>query len=118
MGKEEVYDISFVEGKLHILRKNFDMRTEIEHRFVSSNPTCTGRLAHRSSADLTMGIPHHRLRDSGSNITSSYCFEELCTRSMTQKRHGTFFSVVRRNIGGLGIIMAGEVDCSASTCFR
>jgi len=28
---EEVYDVSFVKGKLHVLRKTFDLRTEIPH---------------------------------------------------------------------------------------
>ena len=36
---------------------------------------------------------------------------------MTQKPHGTFFSVVQRNIGDLNVIMAGEVDCSKSRHF-
>ena len=33
---------------------------------------------------------------------------------MTKKPHGTFFSVVRRKIGGINIIMGGEVDGSYS----
>ena len=62
-----------------------------------------------------MGIPSHRcFCDPISDITFRYCFEELCTRSMTRKPHGTFYSIVHRNIGGLNVIMAGEVDCSTS----
>lgn len=37
---------------------------------------------------------------------------------MTQKPHGTFFSVVHRKIGDLNVIMAGEVDCSKSMHFN
>jgi hypothetical protein len=60
-----------------------------------------------------MGMPSRRCRrDPDSNVTHSYCFEELCTRSTAQKDHGTFYSIVGRKIGGLNIIMAGEVDCS------
>ena len=44
----------------------------------------------------------------------SDCFEKLCTRPMTQKPHGLFFSVVRRKIGDHDVIMSGEVDCSSS----
>ena len=51
------------------------------------------------------------------DITLSHCFEKLCTRSRTQKPHGTFYSVVSRAIDEINIIMAGEVDCSTSTCF-
>jgi hypothetical protein len=50
----------------------------------------------------------------GSNITLSDSFEKLCTRPMTEKTHGTFFSVVRRKIGDHDVIMAGEIDCSSS----
>ena len=60
---------------------------------------------------------HRRYRGPDSDITFSYCFEELCTRSMTQKPHGTFFSVVHRKIGDLNVIMAGEIDCSTSMHF-
>jgi len=49
------------------------------------------------------------------DITLSHCFEKLCTRSRTQKPHGTFYSVVSREIDEINIIMAGEVDCSTST---
>ena len=62
-----------------------------------------------------MGIPSHSRHDPGSNITLSYCFEELCAHSTAEKPHGTFYSVVSRRIGELNIIMAGEVDCSTST---
>lgn len=31
LGNEDTYNVSFVEGKLHILRKNFDLRAEIQH---------------------------------------------------------------------------------------
>jgi hypothetical protein len=62
-----------------------------------------------------MGISIRRLRHGpDSNITYSYCFEELCTRSMTRGPHGTFFSIIHRKIGDLNVIMAGEVDCSES----
>ncbi|KAF9780000.1 hypothetical protein BJ322DRAFT_1084144 [Thelephora terrestris] len=80
VGKGDEYDVSFVDGKLHILRKSFEFRTEIK----SSGPYYGD------------------------------CFEKLCTRPMTPKPHGIFFSVVRRKIGGLNVIMAGEVDCSSS----
>lgn len=65
-----------------------------------------------------MGTPHcHCLRVSTSNpgIIYSDCFEKLCARPVTEEPHGTFFSVVRRKIGDLDVIMAGEVDCSSST---
>ena len=64
-----------------------------------------------------MGISLHIRHDSGTEIALSYCFEELCARSMAEKPHGTFFSVVTRKIGELNVIMAGEVDCSTSTCY-
>ncbi|KAF9651206.1 hypothetical protein BDM02DRAFT_901105 [Thelephora ganbajun] len=77
------------------------------------NPSKNGRKL--SITDLTMGISSRRRRhDSGSDITFSDCFEILCTRSTMQKHRGTFFSIVRRKIGDLNIIMAGEVDCSTS----
>ena len=47
-------------------------------------------------------------------MNHSNCFENLCTRPMTKKLHGIFFSIVRRKIGDLDVIMAGEVDCSSS----
>ena len=66
-----------------------------------------------------MGIPSYCCcRGPGSNITFSHCFEEMCTRSTTQKSYGTFFSVVHRKIDDLNIIMAGEIDCSTSIRMR
>jgi len=65
-----------------------------------------------------MGMPSHRRhRGTDTDITLSHCFEKLCTRSRTRKPHGTFYSVVSREIGDLNIIMAGEVDCSTSAHF-
>jgi len=62
-----------------------------------------------------MSIPiHRRCRDPESNILFSHYFEQSCTFPMTQKPHGTFYSVVRRKIGRLNVIMAGEIDCSMS----
>jgi len=61
-----------------------------------------------------MGIYPYTRHDPGSNITLSYCFEELCAHSTAKKPHGTFYSVVSRKIGGLDVIMAGEIDCSTS----
>ena len=112
-----MYNVSFVEGKLHIFRKNFQLRTEIRHRFVLSKHTHVA-IAYIFSAVLTTGIPsHRRRRDFSPNISLSYCFEELCTGSTVQEPHGTFFSIVSRKIGGLNIIMAGEIDCSTSMYF-
>ena len=37
VGKEEEYNVSFVDGKLHIFLKSFVFRTEIGHRFVPSS---------------------------------------------------------------------------------
>ena len=34
MGKKEVYNVSFVEGKLHLTRRSFDFRTDIHHRLA------------------------------------------------------------------------------------
>ena len=48
------------------------------------------------------------------DITLSHCFEQLCTRSRTQKPHGTFYAVVSREIDEINVIMAGEVDCSTT----
>jgi len=115
LDREEVYDASFIEGKLYVLGKTFDLRAEIPHRFVPSTSTPVFFIAHGFSADLIMGIPiHRRCRGLESNTPFSHCFEELCARSMTQKPHGTFYSVVNRKIGDLNVIMAGEIDCSMS----
>lgn len=62
-----------------------------------------------------MGMPSHNRHDPGTDILLSYCFEELCTHSTARQPHGTFYSVVSRKIGGLNVIMAGEIDCSTST---
>lgn len=62
-----------------------------------------------------MGIPiHRRCRGPESNILFSHYFEESCVLLMTQKPRGTFYSAVRRKIGDLNVIMAGEIDCSLS----
>ena len=39
IGKEEEYDVSFVGGKLHILRKSFDFRTGVKNGSVRPNYT-------------------------------------------------------------------------------
>jgi len=63
-------------------------------------------IAHEFSADLIMGIPiHRRCRGPESNILFSHYFEQSCTFVMTQKPHGTFYSVVRRKIGRLNVII-------------
>lgn len=49
LGKQDVYDISFVEGKLCIFRKSFDIRTEIKHKFVHQ----ITHLSHRCSRPLS-----------------------------------------------------------------
>jgi len=119
MSTKEVYDVSFVEGKLHILRKNFELRTEIKHRCVPSNRNARAVLLTDSQRTLLwVFLPVAIATIFGSNTTFSYCFEEVCARSMTKKLYGTFYSVVRRKIGSLDVIMAGEVDCSASMYFN
>ena len=40
LGMEDVYSVSFVGGKLHILRKTFELRREIKHRFVPQKYMC------------------------------------------------------------------------------
>jgi len=56
MGEEEVYDMSFVDGKLHILRRGFEMRTEIKHTYVHRTIYVYVVITHGFSVDLTMGI--------------------------------------------------------------
>ena len=61
MGEENVYNVSFVDGKLHILRKNFDLRSEINNRFVPSKHT---RMRYRCLQTLSgpyygYALPRH-----------------------------------------------------------
>ena len=109
-----------MEGRLHILRGSFNLRTEFKNTFVHEY-RANFIIANELLADRTMGtLNHHYPGGSSSDpeMIFSDCFEKLCARSTTQERHGTFFSVVHRKIGDLDIIMAGEVDCSSSMDLR
>ena len=118
MGAKDVYNVSFVGGKLHILRGTFEMRREIKHKFVPLKRMRPCFHYSRVYSGPYYGyIPLYIRHDPGTNIALSYCFEELCTGSTVQEPHGTFFSIVSRKIGGLNIIMAGEIDCSTSMYF-
>lgn len=115
MGAKDVYNVSFVGGKLHILRGTFEMRREIKHKFVPlKRMRPCFHYSRVYSGPYNGYIPLYIRHDPGTNIALSYCFEELCARSTAEKPHGTFFSVVTRKIGELNVIMAGEVDCSLS----
>jgi len=62
-----------------------------------------------------MGIPSPNCRHNpDSDFMLSYRFELECTQQTveTNLSRSTFYTVVRRKIGELNIIMAGEIDCT------
>ena len=93
-------------------------RKSIIGSFHRNIPACV-TVAYRLPAGLIMGMPSPATARTltPANITPSHYFEKLCTRSRTWKPHGTFFSVVSRDIDELNVIMAGEVDCSTGMYF-
>jgi len=96
MGEEQEYNASFKDNRLYISQKGLKKLSKREDMYVPPN--------------------HIRLYCHHSRVFRGpyygYCFEKACTQPKTEKPHGTFFSVVRRKISDLTVIMAGEIDCS------
>lgn len=68
MGNEDTYNVSFVDGKLHVLRKHFDLRTEINHRLVPSKHLHMHYRFSRTPSGPYYGYaPHPRHQDTDSS---------------------------------------------------